>query len=183
MQPVVSRHTKSRKTNFELLNALHGYRQFISLNRSDGRWASLSQSTTMHFISIFLLRFSFTFDGFIELIYVLVLVDMASAFLYHSVIHDIQLRNRLRCRRRYLWDVYFSFYKSLQALMFSSVYSACKLCSCRRVSRYLGVGNVDHTTLIQTLFSIHYFTRYFRSRNLQRYSLMPIDTLLHFSLP
>ena len=67
--------------------------------------------------------------------------------------------------------------------MFSSVYSACKLCSCRRVSRYLGVGNVDHTTLIQTLFSIHYFTRYFRSRNLQPYSLMPIDTLLHFSLP
>jgi len=32
------------------------------------------------------------------------------------------------------------------------------------MSRYLGVGKVDHTTLLQPLLSIHYFSRNFYSR-------------------
>ena len=32
------------------------------------------------------------------------------------------------------------------------------------MSRYLGLGNVDHATLLQTLLSVHYVSRYFLSR-------------------
>jgi len=51
------------------------------------------------------------------------------------------------------------------------------------MSRYLGVGNVDHTALLQTLLSVHYFSGYYHSRIFQRCSPVSIDPLLHFALP
>ena len=108
-----------------------------------------------------------------------VLIDTASDFLYHSVIHDIQLRNTL-CRRCYLWVVYFSFYKPLQALVVHK-YLLClqALFMQAKISRYLDVGNVNHTTLLQTLLFIHYFTGYFNSRIFQPRSVMPIDLFIY----
>ena len=51
-----------------------------------------------------------------------------------------------------------------------------------QMSRYLGVGNVNHTTLLRTLLSIHYFSRCFHSRIFQPCSLVQIDSFMRFVL-
>ena len=56
------------------------------------------------------------------------IVDIASVFLYHSVIHDIQLQRRYACVLRIVY-FYFSFYMPLLALL-SATYRKCLLTDC-----------------------------------------------------
>jgi len=64
---------------------------YLPLNRTDSRRASLNHHSRPQCISS--TSFLFQFDWFIELISVL--VDIDSDYLYHPIIHDIQLRNNL----------------------------------------------------------------------------------------
>jgi len=123
---------------------------------TDRQRASLNHHSRPQCISS--TSFSFSYDGFIEMTSYSVLVDTASVFLYHSVIHNIQLRNTLSTPL--LVSCLLFLCKPLQALKLFTLPAN----SAHAVFRYLCVSNVDHTTLLQTLLSIHYISLLQRSQ-------------------